>query len=597
MRGWAPAWVATALFAAGSALAHGPATGPVRAPAPGVLDFEPAPAGSYALPPLGAAADGAVIDVEAGPTALHRLYDGRIVVLSFVYSHCADAGGCPFSMAVMRQVAALFDADPGLSDARLVTMSFDPLRDTPEAFGRWAAQIGNVDADWRFVTTASAQALDPILDAYDQAIRIEYDAQGRPSGQLSHVVRVYLIDRDKQLRNVYSSSFLSAPVIANDVRTLLLEESAAAPAPAAPVRPADLLELSRRPPLGLPPLPVGSAPTREQIDLGRKLFVDRRLSLNGTMSCAMCHIPEQGFTNHELETAIGIEGRTVRRNSPTLLNVAYPVRLFHDGRESRLERQIWGPLLARNEMGNPSVGAVIDKLATLPDYEGLFEAAFDGRGPGMETLGRALASYQRALLAADSPFDRWYFGGEADAIPEAAKRGFELFAGKARCAACHPASRARALFSDDGMHNTGVGYRTSMAAPPPTQRVQIAPDAYVDVASAIVASVGETPPGDLGLYEITLDPDDRWKYRTPSLRNVARTAPYMHDGSLATLRSVVEFYRHGGIPNETLDPLITPLPLDDAEVDDLVALLESLTSPDIEALALDARATPIGDPE
>ena len=344
-------------------------------------------------------------------------------------------------------------------------------------------------------------------------------------------------------------------------------------------------------------VPHDNPVTKAKIDLGRKLFFDRRLSSNGTMSCAMCHIPEQGFTNRELETAVGIHGRTVRRNAPTLLNVGYVKRLFHDGRENRLEQQIWGPLLARNEMGNPSVGVVIDKLNALPDYAGLFQTAFDGRGPGMETLGRALASYERALLAGDSPFDRWYFAGREGAIPESAKRGFALFSGDARCAACHSVSRERALFSDDGLHNTGVGFRASMQAPPPKQRVQITPERFVNVDRAIVASVSETPPGDLGRYEITLDPADRWKYRTPSLRNAAVTPPYMHDGSLATLRAVVEFYVAGGVPNETLDPLMAPLDLSDAQIGDLVAFLESLTSPQIGSLVLDARSAPIGDPE
>lgn len=594
------ALVAVAILAgaalSAAAWAHGPSKGPVRAPGAAASEFAAPEPGSYALPSLGPAADGAVIDVASGPTTLHELFAGKVVVLSFIYASCADADGCPLSMAVMRQVAAELAGDPALGEARLVTLSFDPERDTPEAFGRWASHIRNVEADWRFATTRSPSELAPILDAYDQAVRADYDAAGNPTGQLSHVVRVYLVDRERRLRNIYSSSFLHAPVVTADVRTLLLEQGGAVASAGVASEPADLWALTRDRPLGLPPVPGASSLTPEKIELGRKLFLDRRLSLNGTMSCAMCHVPEQGFTNRELETAVGIEGRSVRRNSPTLLNVGYARRLFHDGRESRLEQQIWGPLLARNEMGNPSVGFVIDKLATLPDYRGRFEAAFDGRGPGMETLGEALASYQRALLAADSPFDRWYFGGDSDAIPESARRGFELFSGAARCSACHSVSRERALFSDDRMHNTGIGYRASMGRPPPTQRVEIEPGRFVDVDRAILDSVGEVPAGDLGLYEITLDPDDRWKYRTPGLRNVARTAPYMHDGSLRTLRSVVEFYRDGGVPNETLDPLIGPLELGDAQVDDLVAFLEALTSPGIDALALDARSVPIGDP-
>jgi cytochrome c peroxidase len=311
----------------------------------------------------------------------------------------------------------------------------------------------------------------------------------------------------------------------------------------------------------------------------------------------MCHIPEQGFTNNELATAVGIEGRTVRRNAPSVYNVAYPERLFHDGRETRLEHQVWAPLLAHNEMGNPSIGSVLERIAGLRDYDGLFEAAFRERGLALETLGMALASYQRTLVSGDSPFDRWHYGGDPSAVSESARRGFGLFTGKAACSVCHPLGADHALFSDGAFHNTGVGYATSMGATSRVQRVQVAPGRYLEVDRAIVDRVSETPPSDLGLYEITQDPADRWRYRTPTLRNVALTAPYMHDGSLATLRDVVAFYDRGGVPNEVLDPLIRPLGLGAAEIDDLVAFLESLTGSDVDTLVADAFAAPVGEPD
>jgi cytochrome c peroxidase len=214
----------------------------------------------------------------------------------------------------------------------------------------------------------------------------------------------------------------------------------------------------------------------------------------------------------------------------------------------------------------------------------------------METLGMALASYQRTLVSGNSPFDRWHFGGEQDALDAAAARGFGLFSGKAACAACHPVGPSSALFTDQQMHNTGIGYRRSMEARPADQRVRVAPGTYVEMTAEALATISETPPGDLGLYEITLDPDDRWKYKTPSLRNVALSSPYMHDGSLRTLRDVVDFYNRGGVPNATLDPLIRPLGLSSREVDDLVAFLSSLTGDSVDAIVLDARAAPIGDP-
>ncbi len=362
--------------------------------------------------------------------------------------------------------------------------------------------------------------------------------------------------------------------------------------------PADLLAIAEHPPLGLPPVPVpaDNPLTREKIELGRRLFYDRRLSLNDTFSCAMCHVPEQGFTSNELAMAVGIEGRSVRRNSPTIYNAAYAAMLFHDGREQTLEQQVWGPLLANNEMGNPSVGRVLEKIRGIADYRGRFEAAFDGKGVSMETLGMALASYERTLISGDSPFDRWYFGGDPAALSAQAQRGFELFTGKAGCVACHRIGENHALFSDDGLHNTGLGYRESMGLRPETQPVLVAPGVSFQVDRAIIEQVGEKPPTDVGRYEVTQNPHDRWKYKTPSLRNVGLTAPYMHNGAFATLREVVDFYDAGGVPNELLDPLIRPLHLGETEKADLIAFLESLTGSNVDTLVADAFAAPVGDP-
>lgn len=360
---------------------------------------------------------------------------------------------------------------------------------------------------------------------------------------------------------------------------------------------ADLLGAVRNPPLGLPPVPIptNNPISATKIKLGRKLFFDRRLSLNNTMSCAMCHIPEQGFTNNEINTAVGIEGRTVRRNTPTSYNVAYLKRLFWDGRETTLEHQIWAPLLSHQEMGNPSPGAVIEKIRALPDYRGLFQAAFEGRGVSMETLGMALASYERTLVSADSPFDRWYYGKQDKAISVSAKRGFELFTGAAGCSACHKIGTASALFTDNAMHNTGVGYARTMQTMPATRKVTLAPGISVDVPTTIINSVGDARLADLGLSEVTQKPTDRWKYRTPSLRNVALTAPYMHDGSMASLGEVVEFYNQGGFFNESIDSRIHPLALTKSQRADLVAFLMTLTGSNVATLVDDAFAAPVGD--
>ena len=347
--------------------------------------------------------------------------------------------------------------------------------------------------------------------------------------------------------------------------------------------------------LGLPALatPADNPVTPAKVALGRKLFFDRRLSPNRTMSCAMCHVPEQGFTAHELATPVGIEGRSVRRNAPTVLNVAFQKRLFHDGREISLEYQIWGPLLARNEMGNPSIGYVIERIRSLGEYDGLFEAAFDGHGVSAERIGAAIASYERTLVAGDSRFDRWRYAGDASALSETERRGFELFVAKGRCAACHLVGERDALFTDQGFHNTGVGWHRTYEIPERT-RVELAPGVVAELDRRTVESFSEAPANDVGRYEITLDPKDRWAYKTPSLRNVALTAPYMHDGSIATLEAVIEFYDRGGSDNPEKSPLLVPLGLTAEERGALAAFLRALTGSRVQALVDDARAAPVG---
>jgi cytochrome c peroxidase len=235
----------------------------------------------------------------------------------------------------------------------------------------------------------------------------------------------------------------------------------------------------------------------------------------------------------------------------------------------------------------------VEKIRRLPDYQGLFEGAFGG-GPGMETIGQALASYQRTLNCADSAFDRWYYGGDQSAIGDAAERGFAVFMGKGGCAGCHLLGPEHALFTDGQLHNTGIGYLASMEREPATRRIQAAPGVALDVAAALIDKVSEAAPSDLGRYEITLDPDDRWKYKTPSLRNLTLTAPYMHDGSVATLAEVVAFYDGGGVDHPLLDPKIRQLDLSGREQADLVAFVEALTGR-CDALVVDAFAAPVGD--
>lgn len=341
--------------------------------------------------------------------------------------------------------------------------------------------------------------------------------------------------------------------------------------------------------LGLPSPAATDDRAADRIALGRKLFMDRRLSRNGTMSCGMCHVPEQGFTVNELATAVGIEGRSLRRNAPTLLNVGYNTSLFHDGRERTLEEQAWGPLLAADEMANGSREAVAQQLALLPDYAGLFERAFAGSGPSPDTIGAALAAYQRSLASGGSRFDRFFSLGEVDALSASERRGYVLFRGVAHCDACHTLEGNDTLFTDNRFHNIGAGLGKGERSSAQVS-VQLAPGVETKVSAAMLDTVFRPPAKDEGRFEVTGAEKDRFAYRTPTLRNVALTAPYMHDGSLATLRDVVDFYDRGGNPNPALDEFMMPLFLTERQKEDLVAFMRSLTGANVEQLAREARA-------
>ncbi len=358
----------------------------------------------------------------------------------------------------------------------------------------------------------------------------------------------------------------------------------------------DLLIYSQQKQLGLPALktPADNPLTHAKISLGRKLFYDRRLSLNNTFSCASCHVPEQGFTSNELATSVGIEGRIVRRNAPSLYNVGYLDMLFHDGRENSLELQVWSPLLARNEMANPSFSMLLEKIKNTDNYLEEFITVFN-QEPDIVNVGQALASYQRTLIAGNSRFDKWYYGKQEDALTQSEKNGFKLFTGKAGCNTCHLIQADYALLTDQKLHNTGTGYAKSMQVEPEFTPVQVAPGVTLQVKTWLINQVGAAIESDVGRYEVTEAPDDRWKFKTPSLRNVALSAPYMHNGSMLTLQQVVQFYNKGGAKNDLLSSLIRPLELADDEVLALVAFMQSLTSSHVNQLVEDAFAAPIGD--
>ena len=307
-------------------------------------------------------------------------------------------------------------------------------------------------------------------------------------------------------------------------------------------------------PLGLPPVPYpeGGAPTMESWRLGRRLFFDPVLSSDRTISCASCHQPTKWFSDG-LQEAKGVGGQTGRRNTPGILNAAYWPRQFWDGRAADLEEQASGPIASPAEMNLPHK-VCLERLEADGSYREEFRLVF---GPGPITMGRvvrAIASYERTLLSGNSPFDRYYYGRDKAAMSGSAIRGLDVFRNPAKgnCAACHQIGETAALFTDGLFHNLGAGMDAS----------------------------GELK--DAGRYEQTRVEGDRGAFRTPSLRSVAQTAPYMHDGGLKTLREVIDFYIGGGSSNPQLDPLIRPLTLTARERDDLEAFLQALTG--LEAL-------------
>lgn len=325
--------------------------------------------------------------------------------------------------------------------------------------------------------------------------------------------------------------------------------------------------------LGLPAVPAQIAGTEAMRRLGERLFFDRSLSANHTLSCAMCHIPEQAFASNQSALSIGMQGRSLRRNAPSLYNVVFKKYLFHDGRETDLAAQVWGPLLAADEMANPAIGPVLERLRGDACYGRAFDDAFPGEGVSMTTLGRAIAAFEATLLLGGARFDRAVFAGEKDALTPQEWRGYELFVTKAGCVSCHVIGAKDALFTDQSWHNTGVAFAKR---PAPTARVELAPGFVRDVPLSALGLDRPTTGNDVGRFEITGDPQDRWAYTTPMLRGVKNSSPYMHDGSLKSLGGVVEFYDQGGGANPALDARIRPLHLTDEEKAALVAFLKAL---------------------
>jgi cytochrome c peroxidase len=291
-----------------------------------------------------------------------------------------------------------------------------------------------------------------------------------------------------------------------------------------------------------------SPPTPEQVRLGRWLYFDKRLSADGTISCATCHIPEHGFSE-PTPVSTGLDGQKGGRKAPSFINAAfafYP-ETFWDGRAGSLEEQAAGPMANPIEMGNTHE-VVVRTVAGIEGYRPFFKEAFGNQSVDLDRITKAIAAYERTRISGNSPWDRWRDadGDDPEAerlVSDAVKRGHELFFGDAKCATCHVGTS----FTDSKFHNLGIGY-----------------DPYT----------GEFV--DVGRYAVTGKDEDMGAFKTPGLREVSRRAPYMHDGSLATLKDVVEHYRVGGTPNPHLSPKMFPLELSEADVDALVAFMEAL---------------------
>ena len=314
----------------------------------------------------------------------------------------------------------------------------------------------------------------------------------------------------------------------------------------------------------------------EKISLGQKLFFERRLSADSTVSCSTCHNPDLAFTDRK-PTSVGIKGRVGQRNAPTILNALYNKTQFWDGRAKTLEEQAGFPIVNPSEMGHPNLDAAVAQIASVEEYQQAFQRVF-GRTPNGPDLVRAIASYERTQLSFDSPFDH-FITGDNNAIDDSAKRGWELFNTQARCNKCHALTETQrdvTLFTDNDFHNIGIGIiRHNVVA--------LAGQAELLVKSGDTAAIDraaiQNDMSVLGRFLITKQDKDTASFKTPDIRNVLVTGPYFHDGSQETLWDVIDHYNKGdGLHNPWLDEDMQPLALTESQIDDLVAFLASLTS-------------------
>ena len=335
-------------------------------------------------------------------------------------------------------------------------------------------------------------------------------------------------------------------------------------------------------PMGIPRdlweilIPEDNPLSPEKIELGRKLFFDKRLSQNDTIACATCHDPAHAYAEPK-PVAAGINGLKGARNTPTILNAMFNLEQFWDGRAPSLEEQAKMPIINPIEMGMPSHRDLERKLQNLPEYVRHFKKVFGRPVITIDNIVRAIAAFERTQLSGDAPFDAFFFQKDVNAISEAAKRGWQLFRGKARCITCHEFNSSNPFFTDYKYHNIGVAMTNQRfaALAREVQRLGEIGNLTKQAVDRLALAEGSS---ELGRFLVTGSLKDIGAFKTPPLRDIALTAPYMHNGSQKTLREVIEFYNKGGEPNPNLDGGIQPLGLTEQEIDDLVAFLQSLTS-------------------
>jgi cytochrome c peroxidase len=349
-----------------------------------------------------------------------------------------------------------------------------------------------------------------------------------------------------------------------------------------------------------PPVPLFSAEliksftpednpiTDAKVKLGDMIFDEKRVSADNSVACNTCHSPRNGFTTHT-ETSRGVSDQIGKRNAPSILNAMFYKSMFWDGRATTLEEQAMMPILNPIEMGQKDRKDVVAKLAAIPEFVEAFQQVF-GRPPNWEDMGKALAAFERTRLSTEAPFDR-FLRGDEKAFNASQRRGWALFTGKARCGSCHTYEPALSLFGDNRFHNTGVAARKQ-------DFNQLATRAAESAAAGNKAEIDklalETDYSELGRFLVTEKREDIGAFKTPFLRDVLLTGPYMHDGSLETLWDVIEFFNKGGDRNPFLDAEMKPLGLTASEVDDLVNFLGALTSDrfaELRAAELDRQRT------